>query len=169
MTFVRFQAPRTLIVAGRRIFLSFCCVLALTGALAREAHAGLIGAFQNFSLTNSTFANGHAETFDGGLSLLFTGPNDGSGEPGTTDLTMVVQSSGMFRFDYLYSSLDLPGYDFAGYLLSGNFFWLADSDGQSGTVSLPVFGGEIVGFRIGSQDNTGEPGVMTITNFSSPA
>ena len=169
MTFVRFQAPRTLIVAGRRIFLSFCCVLALTGALAREAHAGLIGAFQNFSLTNSTFANGHAETFDGGLSLLFTGPNDGSGAPGTTDLTMVVQSSGMFRFDYLYSSLDLPGYDFAGYLLSGNFFWLADSDGQSGTVSLPVFGGEIVGFRIGSQDNTGEPGVMTITNFSSPA
>src|SRR5450759_3823349 len=120
MTFVRFQAQSTLILAARRIFLSFCCVLALTGALAREAHAGLIGAFQDFSLTNSTFADGHAETFNGGLSLLFTGPNDGSGLPGTTDLTTVVASSGSFRFDYAYSSLDSPGFDFAGYLLSGN-------------------------------------------------
>src|SRR5450759_105242 len=93
MTVVRFQAQSTLILAARRIFLSFCCVLALTGALARETHAGLIGEFQDFSLTNSTFANGHAETFDGGLSLLFTGPNDGSGVPGTTDLTMVSRAA----------------------------------------------------------------------------
>ena len=169
MRFVPIQAPSTPIRAARRISLVFCCVLALTGAFAREAQAALIGAFQNFTLTNSTFANGDAETFDGGLSLLFTGPNDGSGEPGMTDLTATVASAGLFQFDYIYSSLDDPGFDFAGYVLNGGFFWLADTDGQSGTISLPVIGGDNVGFRIGTVDNLGEPGVMTITDFSSPA
>src|SRR5450755_2497581 len=108
MSLVPFHASRKPIQAARRRFLLFCFVLALTGAFARQAQAGPIGAFQNFSLTNSTFANGTAESFDGGLSLLFTGPNDGSGEPGSTDLIATVESAGLFQFDYLYSSLDDP-------------------------------------------------------------
>jgi hypothetical protein len=168
MTFVSSLAPSTPKLAARRIFLSFCCMSALAWASVGQAHAGFIGAFQDFSLTNSAFANGYAETFDGGLSLLFTGPNDGSGEYGTTDLTEVVGGSGMFHFSYAYSSQDEAGYDFAGYLQNGSFFGLADTDGQSGTVNLPVLADDIVGFRIVSVDNLGEPGVMSITDFSSP-
>ncbi len=168
MRSVPFQAPSKPIPTVRRISLIFCCALTLAGTFAREAQAGLIGAFQNFTLTNSTLANGYAESFDDGTALLFTGPHDGSGEYGTTDLTTVVYSSGLFQFDYVYSSLDNPGFDFAGYLLNGRFIWLADTTGQSGTVSLPMLGGETAGFRIGSADNLGEPGVMTITNFSAP-
>jgi hypothetical protein len=168
MNFVPFQAPGKAIRETPGISLSFYCALILAGIFTREVQAGPIGAFQNFSLVNSTFANGTAESFDG-ISLLFTGPNDGSGEPGTTDFNATVKSSGLFEFDYVYSTADDPGFDFAGYTLNGGFYWLADTAGQSGTVSLPMMGGETIGFRIGSEDNMGEPGVMTITNFSSPA
>jgi hypothetical protein len=168
MSFVLFQASSKPKRAARRLSTCFCCVLMLTGIFARGAQAGPIGAFQNFILTNSTFANGTAESFDAGLSLLLTGPNDGSGESGTTDFITTLAHGGLFQFDYQYSSLDDPSNDFAGYVLNGVFFWLADTAGESGTISLPVSGGETVGFRINSLDNLGEPGVMAITNFSSP-
>lgn len=153
--------------AGGRSCLPFFYALTLICALAHQATAGLIN-LADFTLTNSTFADGSAVSPDGGLSLVITGPNDGSGEPGTTDLTAIVEQSGVFQFDYLYSSLDQQGYDWAGYLLNGAFYWLADLNGESGTVTLPVLAGNTVGFEVDSVDNEGEPGILTVSNFSSP-
>ena len=150
---------------------SIGCALLLAGALAPAARAGFIGAYacSNFTLTNSAEADGSATCPDD-ATLVITGPNNGSGLDGTTDLTMPSPASGVLQFDYIYTSLDPdPGYDYAGYLLGADFFQEADTSGQSGTVILPVLVGQIIGFRVGTFDNLGEPGVLTITNFSGPS
>jgi hypothetical protein len=46
---------------------------------------------------------------------------------------------------------------------------LADSDGQSGTIAVPVSSGQIFGWRVATFDNTFEPGVITLSGFSAPA
>ena len=100
---------------------------------------------------------------------MISGPNNGSGLDGFTDVTVMAPRSGLIQFQYTYSSLDSPGYDFAGYLLGTLFVPLADSDGQSATVLIPINQGQLFGFRVGTADNTGEPGVLTITEFNASA
>ena len=123
-------------------------------------------ALTDFTLTNSTFADGFAITPDGGHSIVLTGPNDGSGLPGYTELTVTSKGVGPFRFHYAYSSADAPGADRAGYLINGQFHVVASADGQSGSISAPIHLGDRIGFRVESDDNIGEPGVLTITDFS---
>lgn len=100
---------------------------------------------------------------------MITGGNTGTGLSGWTDLTIAALGSGILTFDYSYSSLDSPPYDWAGYLLGSSFVQLADSDGQSGTIAVPVSSGQIFGWRVATFDNTFEPGVLTLSGFSAPA
>ena len=126
-----------------------------------------------FTLTN-TNADGTAMSPDGGLSLILTGGNDGSGLSGTTDFVMNATVGGLISFDFIYSACsltdicDTPGFDFGGYLLDSNFIQVADTTGLSGKVSFNIVSGDTFGFRLGTLDNTGEPGILTITNFSGP-
>jgi hypothetical protein len=146
--------------------------LLLTGAVVPTAKADFVFpyALSDFTLLNSTPSdNGTAVTPDGGRTVIFTGPNDGSGLPGFTELTILSRGTGLFHFDYVYSSLDAPNGDFAGYILNGRVVPLASASGQSGTVSVAVRPGDRIGFRIDTVDNIGEPGVLTISNFSAPA
>ena len=154
----------------RRGFAFFCSVLFLGGALAQPSRAAFIDgyALHHFTLTN-VGADGSVTTPDGGLSIVITGGNYGTGLSGWTDLTIAALGSGILTFDYWYSSLDLPGYDWAGYLLGGFFVPLADSDGQSGTVAVPVSSGQLFGWRVATLDNTFEPGLLTLSAFSAPA
>lgn len=148
-----------------------CALLFLitSAAFPQQAKAGFIGdyAVDLFTVTNRNGV-GSVSSPDGGASLLISGPNDGSGLGGFTDVTIIVAKSGLIQFQYTYSSLDLPGYDFAGYLLGTVFVPLADENGQSATVLVPVNQGQLFGFRIGTLDNTGEPGILTLTDFSAP-
>jgi len=123
-------------------------------------------ALSDFTLTNSTFADGFAVTPDAGHSIILTGPNDGSGLPGHTDLTVLSRGAGPFHFKFTYNSLDLPNVDRAGYLINGVFQVIATTDGQTGSISVPAHAGDRIGFRIESDDNLAEPGVLTITDFS---
>ena len=147
------------------------CVLLLSAALIPQAKADFVGAYDlsNFTLTDSTFADGTAQTPDMGATLIFTGPNDGSDKAGTTDLTIAAAGTGEVSFDYAYSSIDDPGNDDGGYLLDGAYVQLADTDGQSGSASFAVMMGDTFGFRINTLNNTGEPGILTITNFNAPS
>ena len=137
---------------------------------APAAYAGFIGdyALNNFTLVN-TNADGSVTTPDNGLTAVLTGGNNGSGEPGTTDLLTTAAGTGTVAFHYSYSALDFPGFDYAGYLIDSAFVQLADTDGQSGNASFMVTAGQIFGFRVGTLDNTGEPGILTISNFSAPS
>ena len=143
--------------------------LITSAAFPQQAKAGFIGdyAVELFTVTN-TNGVGSVGSPDGGTSLLISGPNNGSGLDGFTDVTIRIAKSGLIQFQYTYSSLDLPGYDFAGYLLGTVFVPLADENGQSATVLVPVNQGQLFGFRVGTLDNTGEPGVLTITGFNAP-
>ncbi|MDQ6662955.1 MAG: hypothetical protein M3Z23_01010 [Acidobacteriota bacterium] len=129
--------------------------------------------FNNFTLSNvatcgGDVPNGSALTPDNGNSIVLTGSNSGSGCAATTTLMATAAAAGTVQFSYSYSSLDTPGADFAGYLRNSVFTQLADTNGQSGTVMFPVSSGQTFGFEAGTQDNTGEPGVLTVTNFSGP-
>src|SRR5690606_36309422 len=57
--------------------------------------------------------------------------------------------------------------DAAYYIIKGNETLLSDQDG-SGSESVSVENGDIVGFRIRTSTNTGGAGVLTISNFSAP-
>jgi hypothetical protein len=74
-----------------------------------------------------------------------------------------------FQFDYSYFSIDLPGFDRAGYFIGPTFIALADTDGQSGTATVSVNIGDQFGFRIETDDNTGEPGVFAVSTFTTSA
>ena len=143
--------------------------LAASIALAPQAQAGLIGYYElnSFTLTN-TNADGNVLSPDGGLTFILTGGNDGSGLGGFTDLLIAANASGTVQFTYRYASLDLPGFDFAGYLVGSTFTRIADSDGQSGGISFGVSSGQLFGFRIETLDNLSEPGILTVHDFSAP-
>src|ERR1700736_5440115 len=73
-------------------------------------------ALSKFTLMN-TNADGMAVSPDSGLSIVFTGGNNGSGLPGTTDLVAVATGTGLVQFHFSYATMDQPGGDFAGYIL----------------------------------------------------
>ncbi len=140
-----------------------------------HANAAFIGpySFNNFTLSNvptcgGDVPDGSALTPDNGKSIVLTGSNSGSGCAATTTLTANAQGAGTVQFSYSYSSLDTPGADFAGYLRNSVFTQLADTNGQSGNVTFPVSSGQSFGFEVATQDSTGEPGVLTVANFSGP-
>lgn len=154
----------------RRLVLYCVLILGLVGV--QPASAAFIGdyALSNFTLTNSADAMGFALTPDGGATVVLTGSNTGSGLEGTTDLTIASLGTGFLTFNYAYSTLDPdPNFDAGYYLLGASVIQVANQDGQSGTITVPVMLGQIFGFRVGTSDNLGEPGVLTISNFSAPA
>jgi hypothetical protein len=157
--------------ARRGLTRSIWLTLLLTGVFVSGADGDFVSpyALSDFTLTNSSFADGNAATPDNGQSVVFTGPNDGSGLAGSTALTVVSRGTGTFRFSWIYTSLDVPGFDSAGYLVNGQLFPLATANGQSGSNAISVHAGDVIGFRIDSADNTGGAGVLTISNFSAPA
>lgn len=154
-------------------------VCALLGFGVSEAKADFIGYYApvNFTLTNTgggvsedtglPTANGNA-IFPDLITLVLTGTNDGSGIPGATDFTIPAMASGTFQFNYIFSTLDIPEVQYAGYLVGGSFFPLADVNGMFGSVSVPVSAGELIGWRAGGDGQGGLPGVLTITDFSAP-
>lgn len=145
-------------------------VLAAGFLFVSQAKASFIGsyAFANFTLTNQ-FADGSAQTPDGGLSVVLTGGNTGSGLSGTTDLFITAAGSGTVYFQYSYFSLDEPHFDVAGFLVNGAFMPLTDTSGNMGVATFSIAQGQTFGFRVATMDNLGEPGILTVTDFGAPS
>ncbi len=149
----------------RRSLLPVCWLLAFGFAWIPQARAGFIFDFaQNgFTLKNT---NADGSVIQQNNEITLTGGNNGSGLPGTTDFVANATGSGVIQFQFSYASADTPTFDFAGYLLNNNFSVLADTGGQAGTGMFPVSVGDSFGFRVGTADNTGEPGILTVTGVS---
>jgi MYXO-CTERM domain-containing protein len=145
-----------------------CLVLVAIYAGVPGAEAAFVGPYApgNFNLINSNADGLAALQLDG--SLLVIGGNNGSGSLGTTDYLVAAFEVGIVSFNFYYSAQDTPTYDFAGYMLGNSYFQFADTVGNSGTITFAVTAGQIFGFRVGTQDNTGEPGQLTISDFSAP-
>jgi hypothetical protein len=145
------------------------CIIGVSTWLAPQANADFLGPYSlgNFTLLNQN-ADGTAVTMDGGLSVILTGGNTGSGLQGSTDLFITAAATGTVHFQYSYFSLDDPSFDAAGYLIDGLFTQLTDTSGDSGVTDFPIVAGHSFGFRVATLDNIGEPGVLTISDFSAP-
>src|SRR5262252_4296042 len=93
------------------------CIIGVSSGLAPQANAAFVGAYAlgNFTLLNQN-ADGTAVTMDGGLSVVLTGGNNGSGLQGYADLFITAAGTGTVQFQYSYFSLDDPSFDAAGYL-----------------------------------------------------
>ena len=126
------------------------------------------------------------------------GSGSGAGLGGETDLTIEAAMSGTVQFEWYYSSIDLSQFatntnnlgcglfnggpcDDAGYILNGTDYSLADDQNYNeyqllssgGTAilysySFAVNAGDTFGFYVHTDDNTGGPGIFTISDFSAP-
>lgn len=157
---------------------AFCCTL-LLACVAPQAKADFSGyyAISNFNTVQSTFANGFiCVTAIPGVcpaatnsTVYFVGPNDGTGVAGETDFTILPQISGLLQFSWAYTTLNLdPTDNNAGYIANGAFNLLTPTNGAFVSVSVSVVASQPIGFAIQTGDNTGEPGILTVSNFSGP-
>jgi hypothetical protein len=167
-------------VAKKLSTFALCAAVGVGLILAQQARADFVGnyAVNNFTLTNIDYFNLDADTngsvmsLDGGLSVILTGGDSGTGllSGGETDFLINAAASGLVQFNWSYASLDTPGYDWAGYQLGNTFTQLADTNGESGVLqTFSVTAGESFGFVVVTADNNGGPGILTISNFSAPA
>ena len=168
MTFRKAYRRSSLVspIKGGRSRLLLLLVLMAGAALQPQAKAASIPYPLSFFVLTNSNADGTAVSPDGGISVILTGGNNGSGLSGTTDLLAIARGPGPIEFQYTYFSLDAPTFDRAGYLIGDQFTPLADTTGQFGSASFLVIGGDTFGFRVATDDNTGEPGVFTISDFS---
>lgn len=161
---------RAHVIAARFLGVGLFLIFAL------QARASFIGYYDpaNFSLVN-TNADGSVTAAPDGSSITITGGNNGSGLPGTTDFLITAPQSGLVMFRYLFFTLDYDPianqlYDDAGFLLDGQFTPFSQLLSTDPVFSLQfVFTpGQTFGFRVETQDNTGEPGILTISDFAAP-
>lgn len=153
--------------SGTGVRLALAALMLLASATTR-LEAAFIGPYApgNFNLIN-TEADGFVDFRPNG-SLVITGGNSGSGLLGTTDLLIAAPGSGLVQFNFSYSTVDSALLEVVGYMIGTDFTQLGDRDGANGAVSFAVTSGQMFGFRISTEDNLGEPGVLTITNFEGP-
>jgi PEP-CTERM motif len=114
------------------------------------------------------------------LSFDLTGGNNGSGLGGETDYIGTAQATGIVKFLWSYTSCfppnqkppssacDSPGFDWAGYLVNRTLTQLTDTDtaGVAASASFPVSAGLLFGWYVGTFDNQGEPGTLTVSDIS---
>ena len=165
------------------------CLLVFCLAFTPRAEAGFIGYYDigNWMQLNLTpggtpylAGTGNAMTPDSGTTVVVTGSQSGDGNPSMFDFLIMAPTAGTVMFTFSYASADTafplcgPGLtdpcDDGGVLLNGTYTKLADALNQnSGPFSFSVNAGDTFGFRVNAVDNTGEPGMLTLTNFSAPA
>jgi hypothetical protein len=142
---------------------------------AATSQAGFIGYYapDNFSLVNNN-ADGFVTTPGDGSSITITGGNNGSGLEGTTDFLITAPDTGLVTFRYLFTSLDGPDAegvfpDVPGFVVNDNFMPFSQLLSTDPVFSLAfVSAGDQFGFRVYTYDNTGEPGILTISDFIAP-
>jgi hypothetical protein len=112
------------------------------------------------------------------LSFDLIGGNNGSGLRGETDFLWTAQATGRVQFLWSYTSCyppnaqslacDSPGYDWTGYMVNPTKTLLTDTDteGVAALASFEVSAGSVFGWYVGTLDNMGEPGTVTVSDIS---
>jgi hypothetical protein len=160
----------------RNLYLSCFALLCVL-----NAHAQFSGNYGPAKFTTSLTpgANGMVNTSGAPASITITGSNDPFDNPSTSamnvDYTARAVTSGILKFDWSYHSNDLdndPLWDPAGVLVNGVFTQISTNAmgyvNQSGSYSVAVTAGSIIGFRVSATDNVYGNATLTISNFSAP-
>jgi hypothetical protein len=154
-----------------RRLLSYAAAPVLALAAPAVAAADFSGPYDvaNWTLTN-TNSDGTVDTIGVPVSVIVIGGDNQSVQVGLTDFTIAAVAAGTWSFDWLYTSGDTDNFDNAGWLLNGVYTQLADNDqsGATGSESIAVVDGDIIGYRVVTADNLFGPGFLTVSNFSAP-
>ncbi|MCI0365148.1 MAG: PEP-CTERM sorting domain-containing protein [Phycisphaerales bacterium] len=156
--------------------------VAVGGALilcsAQTARGDFSGAYSPANWTfNANGGDGSVNTLGAPLSITITGNDNSNGVPTNTDYTIAAVASGTWSFDWAFIPTDTGNYDHGGYLLNGVYTQLANNLGpgpfpgpnpSNGVVSIGINAGDIIGFRVYSDDGFFGAADMTITNFVAP-
>ena len=131
----------------------------------------IVFAPSNFTLTNDN-ADGSVNTTNAATgTVVLTGGNNGSFNPGTTTwISLPITQGGTVSFAWSFTGDDFP-YDGSvgdrgGYIINDNPTYIATQNGDSSTVSsLSLTAGQTFGFIVETANNDGYPGVLTINSF----
>jgi hypothetical protein len=125
----------------------------------------------NFTFSNTVGTDGSVDTTSAPNSIILTGGNSLSGDPGTTNYTIAAAASGTFSFNWEYSTPDIPEFDSFSVLVNGVATQLTNDFGPSSQGNFfltSVTVGDIIGWRISTIDNTFGAAQVGISNFSAP-
>lgn len=137
--------------------------------------------FNNFSLSYTGANSAGIAPEDGFVittgaptgTVILSGGNNGSFDPGTTDWTITITNPssqyGSVSFDWSYASEDVAGFDRGGFLINNGFSFLSDTNGDFSLVPVTFTVDNTftsIGFRVATDDNLSVPGVLTISNFN---
>jgi hypothetical protein len=114
------------------------------------------------------------------LSFDLTGGNDGTGQSGLTVFVWTAQVPGLLQFQWSYTSCyppnqqptsdacDDPGFDWAGFQVGLVQTQLTDTDtaGVTASAHFTVSPSLTFGWYVGTMDNLGEPGTLTVSDIS---
>jgi hypothetical protein len=143
---------------------------ALILSSAQTARADFSGYYDPSNWTFSPgLGDGFVNTAGAPTTISITGADNGMGET-NADYTIAAAASGTWSFDWSFSTQDSDWfYDKPMYLRNGVETWLMTGAGTtgSGSISLTINAGDIIGFRQGSDGALGA-GTLTITNFVAP-
>ena len=120
---------------------------------------------------SNTNANGNVNTTGAPTSISLTSGNNSSANPGDTNYTFTAPFTGTITFDWQYSSLDDSDADIPNLLIDGNptlltGFNTLGSDNQSGSMTVNVTAGQVIGFNMHTIDNIFGTGTVVISNFT---
>ena len=124
----------------------------------------------NFILFNDN-GNGTVDTSGAPTSIALTGSDNGSRSSGFTDYTATAVGSGLFNFNWNYSTTDEPAADVFSVLVNSIATRLTNDGGgptQIGSFSTAVNSGDTIGWRINTADNGFGAPTVNISNFSAP-
>jgi len=150
-----------------------------TSTLAYSLPCGTISGFAaafapaNWTLTQSN-SNGTVNTAGAPGNIVLTS-SDGLSGAGTSDYSIAVSCSGNVTFNWSYTTIDGAQYDYPRYRINGNApvtfpgYNTAGGTAQSGSASIPVNAGDVIGLQSYSTDNAFGACTITISSFSAPA
>lgn len=154
------------------LFVSAAALILAGAATASSPTSGFTGAYAPGTWTTSGLGGGASVVFSAdGQRLTITGGNGSFAQD--TDATHTVVGGGTWSFNWSYTTANTTsGFDNAFYLLNGTEVFLATAvagQNPTGTVSLTVATGDIIGWRVDTVDGIFGPGTLNIDRFEIPA
>lgn len=152
--------------------------LGLAASSASAITSGFQGEYAPANWSVVAEGDSSVDTTDAPNSIMLIGSDEGSGDPRRTNFTIQVLGDGFIEFDWQYLTLDEdgPNFDPALFILNNDAdpktFSLSSpsgADAQSGSESIFVFAGQVIGFGINSTDDDLGRAFLTISNFSGPS